>query len=690
MRDLRRWIVVCIAVCLAPSGCQWITLPPSLQAKLGGPQFAEMQRLSDFQERLKRGDRDGVRHDLENASEVGVLSLFMLAGLEHDAGDFGAELAALSDATEGLMHDIDSVQRVGGAGTTNDSPMLPPLISNLASIEGQADDLVHQPTTQEEARGLLFWLMEQRKGRFFDALEFDARATTPDGQRTLAELRQARAQQVTRYFGQLGNGTAAAQPAQSPASGSSRDELSETVGQLERKLLASPPKQAADVMQPYVSVGRPRAKYPKGSPAAFQAKVIAAIAPDARYISYNRLSGIVAGPAGSYSAQPTEARPPQYVAMVAGTSGIAEFTLGDADDIDRLVDSALGLIAHHPADPAQPPDAALLAALQAVYDRVWRPLLPALQGSQHVFIAGDGALEQLPFVALHDGERWLFERTTLSQLHSARDFFAPTWSAGEVPAVVLAYPGLPATASDEHGAARRLPRLEAPQLLTAGAEARAVHQRLADSAIAVDAEVTKARILALPHPRILHIASHAFYIPDQPATAPAAAGQRGLTIQSAEPNPMLDLLRRPEEGWMRSALILGPPPAATGPDRAWAGVVTAYEIMAMDLRSTQLVTLSACETGRGTVFGRHGITSLQRAFLVAGAESVLATLWRIDDKATPDWIGAFYDAIAAGRTRAQAVQDAMKAQIATRPHPYYWAAFELTGAIGPIRPLSRR
>lgn len=254
----------------------------------------------------------------------------------------------------------------------------------------------------------------------------------------------------------------------------------------------------------------------------------------------------------------------------------------------------------------------------------------------------------------------------------------------------MAYPGPPAATTDPR-AARRLPRLEAPLLQGTGSEARAVHQRLPDSALALDAQVTKDQILALPHPRILHIASHALYLPDQPPPMSAAAGQRGVAIQTAEPNPALDMLaHKPEEGWMRSALILAPPPGAPGPDRAWTGLATAYEIMAMDLRSTQLVTLSACETGRGTVFGRHGITSLQRAFLVAGSESVLATLWRIDDRTTPDWIGAFYDAIAAGRTRAQAVQDAMKAQIATRPHPYYWAAFELTGAIGPVRPATKR
>lgn len=696
MLDLR-WIVACIAVCLAPSGCLAISqkLGEALGPNSGAPYAAEMQRFADYQERLGRGDRDGVRRDLENAKEIGALSLLLLTVLEAEAGDFDAELAALSDATEGLLRDIDLSQTVGGAsqlaGPADQANMLPLLISNLASTEGVAEALANQPATHEPAQTLLFWLTEQRKGRFFDALEFDARATTPEGRRTLAELRQARAVQVAKYFKQMGDGTARAQAPQQSANGGPRDELAEKIGRLERQLLVIPANPPREVMKPYVSTGRPRSSYPKGSPSAFLAKVTAAIPADTSYVSYNRLVGGPGGPSGSDSATPTPALQPQYVALVAGASGLAHFALGDADEIDRLVDNALALIASHSSDPAQPPDAALLAALQAVHDRIWRPLLPALQGSQHVFIAGDGPIEALPFAALHNGSHWLFERTTLSHLHSARDFLAHTWSTGDGPAVVVAYPGPPAAPADPRVGAGRMPRLEAPLLQGAGSEARAVHQRLPGSGLGLDAQVTKDEILALPRPRILHIASHALYLPDQAAPQSATAGQRGIAIQSAEPNPVLDMYaHRPEEGWMRSALILAPPPGATGPDRAWAGLATAYEIMAMDLRGTQLVTLSACETGRGTVFGRHGITSLQRAFLVAGSESVLATLWRIDDRTTPDWIGAFYDALAAGHTRAQAVQDAMKAQIATRPHPYYWAAFELTGAIGPVRPATKR
>lgn len=688
MLVLRRWIVVCVAVCLAPSGCLWSAAQIALAQSLSAPYAAEMQRFTDYQERMKRGDRDGVRRDLENAKEIGALSLLLLVGLEQEAGNFEAELAALSDATEGMMHDIDALQRVGGAaqsgGSASEANRLPQLIASMSYTDGVADWLANQPATRDPAQALLFWLTEQRKGRFFDALEFDARATTQDGRRTLAELRKGRAVQAADYFEQRGDGTVGARAPEQPASDRRRDELAEKAGQLEKKLLANPPNSLSDVMKPYVSVGRPRSSYPKGSPAAFLAKVTAALPAGTCYVSYNRLAGAPQTPDG---AAPGPAHPPRYIAMVVGASGLARFELGDADDIDRLVDNALALIASHSPDPAQPPDAALVAALQAVHDRIWRPLLPALQGSQHVFIGSDGALEALPFAALHDGSHWLFEQTTLSHMHSARDFLARTWPTGDVPAVVVAYPGPHAAPAG----ARKLPRLEAPLLQGAGAEARAVHQRLPGSALAVDAQLTKDEILALPHPRILHIASHALYIPDQPAPLPLAAGQRGVAIQTAEPFPGLEIFsHRPEEGWMRSALILAPPPGATGPDRAWAGLATAYEIMAMDLRGTQLVALSACETGRGTVFGRHGITSLQRAFLVAGAESVLATLWRIDDRATPDWIGAFYDAIAAGRTRAQAVQDAMKAQIATRPHPYYWAAFELTGAIGPVRPVTKR
>ena len=114
-------------------------------------------------------------------------------------------------------------------------------------------------------------------------------------------------------------------------------------------------------------------------------------------------------------------------------------------------------------------------------------------------------------------------------------------------------------------------------------------------------------------------------------------------------------------------------------DRDDSGAIEVREIYGMDLTKTDLVTLSACETQLGAQSKGDDIVGLNRAFIYAGASSVIASLWIVDDKATSLLMKAFYGHLKQGMSKAAALQ---AAQIATRkkyPHPYYWAAFVLTG-----------
>jgi CHAT domain-containing protein/Tfp pilus assembly protein PilF len=120
-------------------------------------------------------------------------------------------------------------------------------------------------------------------------------------------------------------------------------------------------------------------------------------------------------------------------------------------------------------------------------------------------------------------------------------------------------------------------------------------------------------------------------------------------------------------------------------DRDDNGALEVREIYGMDLTRTNLVVLSACETQLGTQSKGDDITGLNRAFLYAGASSVIASLWTVDDAATSLLMKVFYGHLKQGMNKAAALQ---AAQIATRkkyPHPYYWAAFVLTGDPGKNR-----
>jgi CHAT domain-containing protein len=107
------------------------------------------------------------------------------------------------------------------------------------------------------------------------------------------------------------------------------------------------------------------------------------------------------------------------------------------------------------------------------------------------------------------------------------------------------------------------------------------------------------------------------------------------------------------------------------------GVLTVSELYSMQLNA-DLVTLSACETGLGKVDNGDDVVGLARGFLYAGARSVVSSLWSVDDKATEELMRAFY-ANLAGTSRAEALRSAQLKARGQYPHPFHWAAFQLTG-----------
>lgn len=129
-----------------------------------------------------------------------------------------------------------------------------------------------------------------------------------------------------------------------------------------------------------------------------------------------------------------------------------------------------------------------------------------------------------------------------------------------------------------------------------------------------------------------------------------------------------------------SALALAPSPQAAAPQSSPNGLLTAEEILNLSLQAN-LVVLSACDTGRGSIRG-DGVIGLSRAFLAAGAASVLVSLWAVPDAPTADLMQAFYTNWQTKRLdKAQALRQAMLTQMKTHPNPKDWAAFTLIGEV---------
>src|SRR4051794_20168001 len=126
----------------------------------------------------------------------------------------------------------------------------------------------------------------------------------------------------------------------------------------------------------------------------------------------------------------------------------------------------------------------------------------------------------------------------------------------------------------------------------------------------------------------------------------------------------------------------------TPPPEAEDGLLTAEDVSGMDLLDTDLVVLSACETGLGEVKTGEGVFGLQRAFVLAGARTLVMSLWSVPDEATRELMVEFYQRLLGGEPRAEALHAAQQALRARYPDPYFWGAFVCLGDPGPLPPAS--
>jgi CHAT domain-containing protein/tetratricopeptide (TPR) repeat protein len=142
-----------------------------------------------------------------------------------------------------------------------------------------------------------------------------------------------------------------------------------------------------------------------------------------------------------------------------------------------------------------------------------------------------------------------------------------------------------------------------------------------------------------------------------------------------------------ENPLLRSGLALaGANVGLRGADSPQAedGLLTAEDVTGLDRVDTELVVLSACETGLGEVRTGEGVFGLRRAFVLAGAKTLVMSLWKVPDEPTRELMVNYYRLLLAGRGRAQALREAQLAMMASYPDPYYWGAFICQGDPSPL------
>jgi CHAT domain-containing protein/Flp pilus assembly protein TadD len=398
---------------------------------------------------------------------------------------------------------------------------------------------------------------------------------------------------------------------------------------------------------------------------------------------------------------------PRYAAYVLHASGTPQWVdLGEAETIDNAAFAFLQAVNRSNSGNLARTTARTLDKL------VMEPIRPLLGNATHLLLSPDSQLNLVPFAALVDQQdRYLVESYTLTHLTTGRDLLRLQNSApSRQPPVILANPDYntaddvgvtlvtrATVASATRGDAQRsgdIANLRFGPLPGTELEVNAIAPLLSNPIVLTEAEATENAIKQVQAPSILHIATHGFFLEDvEFVPNPSTRGDRAsidiVTSHIEGPPAQHDRPISNENPLLRSGLALAGFNSRDGGENS-DGVLTALEVTGLDLRGTRLVVLSACETGVGQVANGEGVYGLRRAFVMAGAESQLMSLWKVDDQGTADLMERYYQHLIQGGGRSEALRQVQLAFLEdlTYAHPYYWAAFLFSGDWQPIEALS--
>jgi tetratricopeptide (TPR) repeat protein len=343
----------------------------------------------------------------------------------------------------------------------------------------------------------------------------------------------------------------------------------------------------------------------------------------------------------------------------------------------------------------------------ATYNQYWKPIANKLKGITKVYFSADGVYNQINLNTLYNPatKKYLMDEMDLLVVTSTKDLVTKTKSAIRKinNTTLFGFPNYNNSNPGKADSTRSFsfiwsgggPPFEGQgvgkdsaqrffngeninELPGTKVEVETIGSILRKNSVAMQEylydKATEAEIKKLNNPQVLHIATHGFFLSDLPKSTENGRGFAGMETKKIEENPLL-----------RSGLLFAGAKNAfsqtntTSNENEEDGVLTSYEAMSLDLDNTDLVVLSACETGLGVSTNGEGVYGLQRAFQVAGAKSVLMSLWTVSDEATQKLMTQFYENWLNGKSPREAFRMAQLALREKYPEPYYWGAFVLVG-----------
>ncbi len=342
--------------------------------------------------------------------------------------------------------------------------------------------------------------------------------------------------------------------------------------------------------------------------------------------------------------------------VITHKNPITWIPLGGGDKIKSQCDAVQALIGRANASNQ------LKSQLQSLYVALWDGIVKSLPANiTNVYISPEGFLNFVPFPCLIDGGgQFAIEKHAMSYVGSGRDLLVKTAAQKSQEICIFANPKfeLPAPPqSTSHSEKRHAAQDEFNKVTLTplpGTEREALSlSKVADSCkwrpkLLLGTEANKLALTNLRSPGILHLATHGFYLGGT-SFSEVGSVQRGMSVKGIAPQNQ-EIKDKPVMNPMVQSGI-----ALTGaqntfslwnqgsaPDPTNDGVLTAQDVAGLDLKGTWLVTLSACETGLGEAKSGEGVFGLRRAFMMAGAQNLVMTLWPVSDDVTPLVMDDFY------------------------------------------------
>ena len=362
-----------------------------------------------------------------------------------------------------------------------------------------------------------------------------------------------------------------------------------------------------------------------------------------------------------------------------------------------------------------------------MYKHVWADVEKALPAdTETVVISPDGELNFLSFATLLlPDDRFLAEKYSLRYVASGRDLLRKLEPSAEPRMTILANPDFVARPEGNiENSRKRKPEvspafvkrdvetLELPPLPGTAAESRALEAQARNAGwqteIYLGKEATESELRKVQSRRILHLATHGFFLQMEAAQAQENKEQRGIggmrpSVEPALPTIAGSIGNAPkhvvlENPMLRSGLALA---GAQTTLQAWSrgevpptendGIINALEVGGLNLKNTWLVTLSACDTGVGEAAAGEGVMGLRRGFIEAGAQNLLMTLWSVADEETAKLMVDFYKAAQSGNNAPKALADVQREwMVRLRAERGLQAAITIAGPFimnsqGPVR-----